>query len=61
MDRTLAREWQHARAYGSEAGRADALPAFIEHYDWERPHSACGGLPPMSRIVGVKNLSAHNI
>ena len=44
----------------SEAGRADALPAFIERYNWERPHSACGGLPPMSRIVGVNNLSAHN-
>ncbi|WP_418618102.1 integrase core domain-containing protein [Slackia isoflavoniconvertens] len=37
------------------------MPAFIEHYNWERPHSACGGLPPMSRIVGVNNLSAHNI
>ena len=43
-----------------KAGRASALPAFIEHYNWERPHSACGGLPPMSRIVGVNNLSAHN-
>lgn len=42
------------------AGSANALPAFIEHCDWERPHSACGGLPPMSRIVGVNNLLAHN-
>lgn len=25
-----------------------------------RPHSACGGLPPMSRIVGVNNVMAHN-
>ena len=61
MNRTLAQEWQYARARGGEAGRASALPAFIEHYNWERPHSACGGLPPMSRIVGVNNLSAHNI
>lgn len=59
-DRTLTQEWQYACAYGSEAGRADALPAFIEHYNWERPHSACGGLPPMSRIVGVNNLSARS-
>ena len=36
------------------------LPAFIERGNWDRPHSACGGLPPMSRIVGVNNLSAHN-
>ena len=60
MNRTLAQEWQYGRAWGSEAGRADALPAFIERYNWERPHSACGGLPPMSRIVGVNNLLAHN-
>lgn len=60
MNRTLAQEWQYARAWDGEAGRASALPAFIKHYNWERPHSACGGLPPMSRIVGVNNLSAHN-
>ena len=43
MNRTLAQEWQYARAWDGEAGRASALPAFIEHYNWERPHSACGG------------------
>ena len=60
MNRTIAQEWQYGRAWESEAGRASALPAFIERYNWERPHSACGGLPPMSRIVGVNNLLAHN-
>ena len=60
MNRTLAQEWQYGRAWGGEAERAEALPAFIEHYNWKRPHSACGGLPPMSRIVGVNNLLAHN-
>ena len=61
MNRTLAQEWRYGRAWDSEAGRAEALPAYIEHYNWSRPHSACGGLPPMSRIVGVNNLLAHNI
>ena len=51
---------QDGRAWSSEAERASALPAFIEHYNWGRPHSACGGLPPMSRIVGVNNVMAHN-
>ncbi|WP_270254213.1 integrase core domain-containing protein [Collinsella intestinalis] len=55
MNRTVAQEWQYARAWGSEAERASTLPAFIERYNRERPHSACGGLPPMSRIVGVNN------
>ena len=62
MNRTLAQEWQYARAWDGEAGRASALPAFISYYNWERPHSVVRGLPPpMSRIVGVNNLSAHNI
>ena len=62
MNRTIAQEWQYGRAWGSEAERAEALPAFIEHYNCDRPHSACGGLPPMSRIDpdGVSNLMAHN-
>ena len=60
MNRTLAQEWQYGRAWDSEAGRAEALPAYLEHYNWGRPHSACGGLPPMSRIVGVNNVLAHN-
>lgn len=60
MNQTLARERQYVRAWESEASRADALEAFIDHYNWERPHSACGGLPPMSRIVGVNNVMARN-
>ena len=50
----------HGRAWDSEAGRASALSAFIEPYNWCLPHNACGGLPPMSRVVGVNNLLAHN-
>ena len=61
MNRTLAQEWQYARAYASEGERAAALSPFIDRYNWARPHSACGGLPPMSRIVGVNNVMAHNI
>lgn len=36
------------------------MSAFIEHYNWDRPHGAYGGLPPMPRIIGVNNPSAHN-
>ena len=60
MNRTLAQEWRYARAWESEESRAEAPDSFIEHYNWDRPHSACGGLPPMSRIVGVNNVLAHN-
>ena len=44
------------RERGGEGGRP-----LIDRHDWERRHSACGGLPPMSRIVGVNNVMAHNI
>ena len=60
MNRTLAQERRYGRAWECEADRAEALPAYIERYNWDRPHSACGGLPPMSRIVGVNNLLARN-
>ena len=60
MNRTIAQEWQYGRAWSSEAKRASTLPAFIEHYNWGRPHSACGGLPPISRIVGVNHVMTYN-
>ena len=46
MNRTLAQQWQYARTYVGEAERASALPAFIERYNRERPHSACGAFRP---------------
>ena len=60
MNRTLVQEWQYARAWQSEGARASALAPFLEHYNRNRPHSACGGLPPMSRITGANNVLAHN-
>lgn len=34
---------------------------FIDHCGRSNSHSACGGLPPMSRTPGANNLLAHNI
>ena len=50
MNRTLAQEWAHARPHASEEERDLALPALLERYNRDRPHSACGGRPPMSRL-----------
>ena len=66
MNRTLAQEWQYARAWESEAGRAEALPAYLERYNWDRPHSACGGLralqlgPSAQRLRGPAAHVAHH-
>lgn len=60
MNRTIAREWQPPAPGRARGVRTSALAPFIDCYNWDRPHSACGDLPPMSRIVGVNNVLAHN-
>ena len=50
---TLAWEWASARPSSSEEERAETLSSFVEHYMWDRPHGACGGLPPMPRVYSV--------
>ena len=56
MNRTLAREWRYARAWGSEASRAEALGACMGHCNWGRPHGACGDLP---RVTDPRRKQRH--
>jgi transposase InsO family protein len=51
--RTLTDGWAFARFYNSEQARRKALPAFLHHYNHHRPHSAIGGLPPITRLTNV--------
>lgn len=51
--RTLTDGWAYTRAYTSEHARRKALPAFLHHYNQHRPHSAIGGLPPITRLTNV--------
>ncbi|WP_217898473.1 integrase core domain-containing protein [Haloechinothrix alba] len=56
---TLAREWAYQRAWSSNAERATALPAFVDRYNYARPHTALNGRPPASRLPAtVTNLAA---
>ena len=57
MNRIVAQEWQYGRAWESEA---EGCSPSICRCNWERPHGACGGLPPVSRIPGVNSLLAYN-
>ncbi len=50
FNKTLQREWAYVRLYQSNAERLAALPSFLEEYNGDRPHTALGGLPPLSRI-----------
>ena len=56
--RTLAREWAYVRAWSSNDHRAAALRVFLDRYNYDRPHTALGGKPPISRCPRVNNLAA---
>jgi transposase InsO family protein len=47
---TLLREWAYARPYRTSNQRARRLPAWLEHYNRRRPHTALGYRPPISRL-----------
>jgi transposase InsO family protein len=50
FNRTLQTEWAYRKAFDSNTQRSDALAPWLEHYNTRRPHSALGGLPPISRL-----------
>jgi transposase InsO family protein len=43
--RTLAQEWAYQRAWASNAERAAHLQAFLDRYNYARPHTAHKGQP----------------
>ncbi len=50
---TLKNEWAYARIYGSSDERAAALPFFLSHYNFRRPHGSLGHRAPASRLTNV--------
>ena len=54
---TMQREWGYGQAYLTDTHRAKALPYWLGSYNEQRPHSALGGNPPISR---VRNLPGHD-
>jgi transposase InsO family protein len=47
---TAKREWSHGRVWPSSRQRDRALSSFLRFYNRQRPHSACGGRPPITRV-----------
>jgi transposase InsO family protein len=57
LHRTLADGWAYKKLYSSENARRAALAGWLHQYNHHRPHSALGGLPPISRL---DNLAEHH-
>ena len=57
---TSLREWAYARSYANSEQRADALPNWLHHYNWHRPHSSLGYKPPISRIPMNNVVALHS-
>jgi len=52
--RTLDTEWARSRSWPNSQQRDHALSSFIRYYNRRRPHSACGGRPPITRVQHVR-------
>jgi transposase InsO family protein len=50
---TLLNEWAYARLYRDSSERARALPLWLNHYNYRRPHGSLGHQPPSSRLNNV--------
>jgi transposase InsO family protein len=47
---TALREWSYATAYPTSAARTAALPPWLHHYNWHRPHTSLAGHAPITRL-----------
>jgi transposase InsO family protein len=50
---TLTRRWAYGRTYATSAERAAALPAWLLHYNFTRPHGSLSHKPPGSRLTNL--------
>ena len=50
---TLVNRWAYGAIYGSSAERSAALPGWLSHYNFTRPHGSLGHKPPASRLTNV--------
>jgi len=50
---TMLNEWAYARLYRDSEERARALPLWLNHYNYRRPHGSLSHQPPGSRLNNV--------
>jgi transposase InsO family protein len=50
---TLVNRWAYGAIYGSSAERIAALPGWLKHYNFTRPHGSLAKRPPGSRLTNL--------
>jgi transposase InsO family protein len=50
FNRTLQTEWAYRQIFTSNEQRSEALPIWLNDYNYQRSHSSLGGQPPISRV-----------
>jgi transposase InsO family protein len=53
---TLTNRWAYGAIYGSSAERTTALPGWLTHYNFTRPHGSLSHKPPGTRLRELTNL-----
>jgi transposase InsO family protein len=53
--KTLADRWAYGAIYATSTERTSALPAWLTHYNFTRPHGALGHKPPAARLNELNN------
>src|SRR5258705_647859 len=54
---TALREWAYARHWTNSEERDQSLLAWLEHYNFTRPHGSLGYAPPISRVLSAGTTS----
>jgi transposase InsO family protein len=57
---TLTRRWAHGAVYGSPRERTAALPAWLWHYNFRRPHGSLAKRAPAARLAELNNLAGNH-
>jgi transposase InsO family protein len=56
---TLTHKWAYGAIYGSSAERAAALPGWLNHYNYNRPHGSLSHKPPGTRLHELTNVPGN--
>ncbi|HEX5928101.1 MAG TPA: IS481 family transposase [Solirubrobacterales bacterium] len=51
---TLTNRWAYGAIYGSSTERTAALPGWLDHYNFRRPHGSLGHRPPGARLAELE-------